>query len=293
MKILSFPQENLKKGILYTLIGWFCFACLYALSKVVDEQTNLSTVLFFRSLVGLLFASAFVLPKWKQRGRPNSFKGLFFLSSMSVLNIFLVLLSINYISLVNATLLDNTAAFFVPIIALVCFKTKIEPKAWVAILLGFIGVMFILGPSKGIIHIGALYGLLAGLTLALYIVAMRLNGEKEELFTFLFYFYLIAVVSLLPFLLYRPQIDNCCTLLALIAMGVLSLSGQVALFHGLKFGKVHQLAPICYSLVVFSGIFEWILWGQVPKPLAYVGIVCIVAAGVWITQIGRLPKKMD
>ncbi len=58
----------------------------------------------------------------------------------------------------------------------------------------------------------------------------------------------------------------------------------------MKQGKAHQLAPFTYSMVIFSGIYEWLIWGKVPDLIAYIGIILIIASGIWIVIISPPAK---
>ena len=170
-------------------------------------------------------------------------------------------------------------------------KKPIESKLWPALIAGFIGIILILNPDRRIFDWGAVYGLLSGVWLAFTLVFLRSTSSKETVFHFIFYFFTIAAVITFPFALADWKIEGVQTLLLLIAFGSLSLIGQMAMFQGLKYGHVHELAPLSYSLVVFSGIFECLVFNRAPQPFAYLGIISIIGSGVWVAWSSRVPKN--
>jgi len=283
-------HQDLKKGIVLCLFAWFCFSSLYTVGKLLGDHTNLSTILFFRNILGFFLALPWIFKHWPQGLAVKNFKSLFLRSLAGLLNLYFIFLAVQKISLVDATLLNNTAPLIVPFIVLFWLKIPLSIKVWPAIILGFIGVALILQPTKLEANLGVLYGLLSGLCLAFSIVTIRVSTRHESFYTFTFYFFGIGLLLTAPFAIANWQVDDLWTLAGLLAIGLFSLLGQVGLFYGLKLGKARQLAPIAYSLVVFSGIYEWIIWGVVPATMFYIGMALVVAAGLWIVFESRPVK---
>jgi len=286
----SFHKPNLKKGIVLVLCSWLCISTLYMLSKLIQQQTTVSTMVFFRSIVGLMIILPWTIKNWPKSLEIHNIKIVTFRSIIGLLNLVFIFLAVRQISLVNTTLLCNSAPFFVPLILWLWLRKPINHKLWPAIILGFIGIALILEPDRRLFNIGAAYGILSGICLALVLITTRMASRKESIYNFILYFFAIGSIASCPFALASWKIDGWVTLLSLIAIGVLSFVTQIFMFHGLKYGKVHQLAPFSYSAVIFSGIYELLIWGNVPKPTAYLGIAFIIAAGVWIVYLSRVPK---
>lgn len=260
------------------------------LSKVIGDQTTIPTMLFFRNVLGLVIIIPWIVKYWPKSTRLNNPKIVLLRAIMGLTNLCLIFLAIQKISLVNTTLLNNSAPFFVPIIVWFWLRKPLDFKLWPAIVVGFIGIALILQPDKRILNMGALYALLSGVCLAVSLITMRLSSRSETLHSFLLYFFGIGFIITLPFAALDWKIENGLTLLGLLSMGLFSAIGQILLFHGLKLGQARQLAPFTYATVIFAGIYEWLIWGVIPKPIAYFGIVLIIAAGIWIVYTTRPPE---
>lgn len=265
---------------------------MYMLSKLIGGQTTVPTMLFFRNVMGLVVVLPFLFKKRLKALEIKNWKIVLSRSLLGLINLFLIFMAVRKISLVNTTLLNNSAPFFVPFVLWFWLKIPINHKMWPAILAGFIGIGLILQPDKKIFNVGAAYALLSGIFLAVNLVMMRLTSKSENLFSFLLYFFLIGGVITLPFALLDWKIDGFGVLIGLLSIGLLSCLGQVFLYHGMKWGKAHQLAPFTYATVIFSGIYEWLIWGRVPDAIAYVGMVLIIASGIWIVIVSPPPKEM-
>jgi len=290
MKFFRFHEHSLKKGIILVLLGWLSLTTSYAIVKAIENYTTVPTMLFFRNLFGGAFLLPWVIAKWPKSMKVKCLKIVLFRSVMGLLNLFFIFMAIDQISLVNTTLLNNSAPFFVPFILWFWIKAPINHKLWPAVLLGFIGIALVLEPDERIFNIGAFYGILAGLCLAFTIVTMRMTTHDETMRTFLSYFYFVGLAATLPFALMNWKIETGWILIGLISLGLFSALGQICLFQGLKFAKAYKLAPFSYSSVIFAGLFEWVFWGVIPKPVAYLGMLFIIASGAWIVWISRTPK---
>ncbi len=264
---------------------------MIVISKLIGDQTTVPTMLFFRNIFGLFLVIPWIVKYWPKSLEIQNIKVVTLRSLMGLLNLFFIFLAVEKISLVNTTLLNNSAPFFVPIIVWFWLKVPINHKLWPAIITGFIGIALILQPDKRILNLGAVYALLSGVCLGMTLVMLRMTARSENLYSLLLYFFTIGLVITTPFAILNWKIENGLTLLGLLSIGLFSAFGQVFLFTGLKHGKAHQLAPFGYATVIFSGIYEFLFWGVIPPPIAYFGMALIIASGIWIVYLGRLPKK--
>lgn len=287
-----FQRHDLKKAIPLVLLSWLCFSTLYMISKLIETKTTVPTMLFFRNVFGLIAITPIIIKKWPKIFEVKNLKVVLIRSFMGLLNLFFIFLAVQKISLVNTTLLNNSAPFFVPFIIWFWLKVPVNHKLWPAVITGFIGIALILKPDEKIFNVGAMYALASGLCLALTLVTMRMTTKSERLPNFLLYFFSIGAIITLPFAIFNWRIDNFVTLIALISIGLFSFTGQIFIYHGMRYGKANQLAPFTYSAVIFSGIYEWLIWGRQPDWIAFIGMFLIIASGVWIVYISPPPKDI-
>lgn len=285
-------RHDLRKGILLTTISWFCFATLWTIAKLIEEKTTLSTMLFFRNSVGSISLLPWIIKDFPKSLHMGNYKIVLFRSFISLVTLVFVLLAVERITLVNATLLTNSAPFYVPIFVWIWFKSPIRHALWPAIFAGFVGIMLILEPDSRIFSMGSLYGILSGIGLAISTISIRIATKSETISTFLFYFFSIALLLTLPFSIADWKIEGLSTFFGLLGMGALSLIGQYFSFFAFKHGKSSQLAPFCYTSVLFAAIYSWILWNEVPTLIALIGACFIILAGIWIVVVSKPPKEL-
>ena len=287
MKHLEKPHPDLKKGIFLALLGWLSISTVYMLTKFLGDQTSIPTVLFFRNFIGILIVLPWIFFNFPHSVQISSLKKIILRAILSLLNLCFMFLAVRKISLVNATLLSNSAPFFVPFIIWLWHKIPINHKLWPIEIIGFMGIFLVLKPTEGIFNTGSIYALLSGLCFAMILVLMRELAHSENIFAFMFYFCLFGGLLSLPFAFFYWKIESGWTLLSLIVLGALASLSQFFSFYALRYAKSRQVAPFMYGSVIFSGIYEWILWDRQPHLIAYVGIILVISSGAWLVYVNR------
>ena len=102
--------------------------------------------------------------------------------------------SADELTLAEATLLSYTSPVFIPCIAWLWLGEAVSIKNWIAVLLGFGGIVLILRPGSGIFNVTALVGICAGLSVGLAAVTIRRMSDTETPGTMVFYFTLISTL---------------------------------------------------------------------------------------------------
>jgi drug/metabolite transporter (DMT)-like permease len=283
------PFYHLKWGIFYILIAWFFFTCMATVSRFASQTVPLPAIVFFQNFVGWVLIIPWMFKQgWKSLHTQRF--GLIFLRSVGGLLAFTCLfMAVRKTTLVDAVLLNNAAPLLIPFVMWIWLKVPINHKLWLGIILGFLGILFILKPGKEILDPGALFGLGAAICSSFVMVSVRILSYTERHHTILFYYFLIASLLCLPFTLYywKPVIEI--EWIELACIGLLSYLGQWAFMRAFHHALPSQLGPFCYMAVVYSGLIEWALWGKVPDLWAWCGIFLVCAGGIWTIQFSKMP----
>ena len=106
-----------------------------------------------------------------------------------------VFIAVQHLSVADATLLLNTAPFFIPFLVLFLFKERVKPLLWLGIIPGFVGIIFILNPSASLFQWYALLPLLSGVGIAVVFISLRrLHHHGQPLLRILFYLFFFSTV---------------------------------------------------------------------------------------------------
>ena len=144
------------------------------------------------------------------------------------------------------------------------------------LIIGLIGVYLVFRPSYDSVEIGLLVALLSGLFSACLFVATR-HIAHEPFLRILFYYFLIIALCLSPTLFFHWTTPPSLVWLLFLGSGVCLVAAQIGLVMGLRRASSQDAAPFIYTSVIFSGLIDWIVWGNVPDLIALLGmgVVCL------------------
>ena len=191
----------------------------------------------------------------------------------------------------TAPLADVYGAFFVGptaaiVLARLLLKEVVRPREWVAVLLGFAGVLLIVRPT-GTISPGLLWALASGLSFGGFLVATRwaagtapplaqLTGQLFFGFAFLLPLGIGDVVS---FGIEAPG--------WLVTMALVSALANLLQLFAVRHARAVVLAPVVYLQLVAATAFGWTLFGDRPDGWTFAGLAVILLAGLARVPLGR------
>ncbi|MEK7340257.1 MAG: DMT family transporter [Candidatus Rhabdochlamydia sp.] len=284
-------NQHLKYGIGYILVAWFFITAMATLSRFASSHISLPVVIFFQNFISWITVLPWIFKHgWKALHTKHM--GLIIVRSLAgLLSFSFLFLAVQRTSLVDAVLLNNAAPLLVPFVAWIWLKLPINHKLWPGIICGFLGILFILKPGKEIINPGALYGLAAAVTLSIVMIALRRLSHTDRNHTVLFYYFLFSSLLCLPLSIYWWTTPNFLEWMQIVCIGILSAAGQWCLVRAFHHAKPSLLGPFCYVAVIYSGFFEWALYGKIPDWMGWVGIFLVCLGGIWTIRFSRLPSK--
>ena len=212
-----------------------------------------------------------------------------------------------FMSLSVAATALYTIPLFIAIFSAALIGEPVGLKRWLAILVGFAGVLVILRPAADDFSPLALLPVLAAALYALAAIVTRSKCAHEDslsiatvlnLCLLLTGFIGVVAVGLipgavdatLPFLL-GPWVElKAETWAVIVLLGILMVAQSIGV------AKAYQIAPPAiigtfdYSYLVFAGLWGFVFFGEVPDGLTVIGIGCILAAG-WMVVWGGQAKS--
>jgi drug/metabolite transporter (DMT)-like permease len=285
-------KPSLIVGIFLTIGAYFFFAIS---STCVRELKSISSmeIIFFQSFIPLLCLLLF------------SRKGLNILSPVSIpahlvrdlfgiASFFAYFQAIKYIDLIDATVLSYTAPFYIPMIWSIWAKEKINKEVWWVILLGFIGILFILKPGTSIFKISSFLGITSGIFSSLSLTAIGiLNRKKESMSNIMFYFFFISTIISMPFTFFSWSSPSLTQWLLLLSIGITNFFAQIFLTKAYSHGTASYLSPLSYTIVVFTSFFSWIIFNKPPGLLSFAGMIFIIVGGSLTYILKKKPANLS
>jgi drug/metabolite transporter (DMT)-like permease len=282
-QIVNNRSNLLAKGVSMAFLAYFSLALMNLCGKALSDIPT-PVLTFFQFFSGLLFMLPVALKHGRHGLKMQQPRLIFLRAFWGLLNVSALFFALQHIPLVDAVVLQNTVPLFVPLILLFWLKKSVPKRLWIALLLGFVGVIFIIKPSMHTINIGVLAGLASGIFGALSMLSISLLKDRgESTLRISFYMMLINSVLMLPF--FMMHLDILPTLqwhhwVLLCSIGLFTLLTQTLTTHAFTYASTPLVSSLSYSVVVFSGLLGWIIWGHVPDWLSLAGIFAVIMGGV-------------
>ena len=286
-------KSNRLKGIFFIILSAFGFAVMSAFIKLSGDLPNIQKV-FFRNLVSAIIALFLIIKhKGSFRGKKENRKILIYRSLFGTIGIIFNYYAIDNLVLSDANMLNKISPFLVVVFCALILKEKINLKQILAIIVAFIGALFIVKPSFDIRVVPYIIGFLSAVFAALAYTCVRMLGNKEEYYTIVFFFSTFSLVTVLPMFIYVYEPMTTMQFVYLILAGIFASLGQFGVTLAYKYAPAKEISIFDYSNIIFSAILSIFLFGVYPDKLSVVGYFIIFAAAFYMFLYNKRQDKLS
>jgi drug/metabolite transporter (DMT)-like permease len=282
--MLTFKSKE-SIGILFAILAYFSFSFLDATQKTLVIYYSVFQLL----LIKYFFVLTLSLIESKRKKNISFYKSKnikmqIFRSVLSVLESGFFVLSFKYLSLADAHSVGSLAPVIVVALSAIILKEKVSTKTWIAIFIGFIGVLIILRPTSSIFDPKALLPLVAAFVLGLYQIITKKVSEQDPTEVSLFYTSIIGIItmSFLAPSFWKP-IDSSSYILFL-AIGVFFSLGIYLQIIALSKARASIIQPFHYTLIFWAIILGYIFYDDVPDIFTIIGALIITISGIFVIK---------
>ena len=274
------------KSFRWMLLATFSFSIMGLCVKLNSTSFNEYELVFYRSFVSLIILV--VLMKKNDIAIKTKYVWFHFLRSfIGFLSLLLFFYAITKLPLSTSMTLNYTSPIFLGLMIPLLMKQKFNSSSLFLLLIGFLGIVFILKPVFNHNWFAGLMGVLSGFGAAIAYIMVAKSGQlKEPDLRTVYFFTLIS--SILSFCLMLKEdinpISFDISLIYLLLLGVSATIAQIAITRAYREGKTLNNAAYSYMTVIFSvGWGIWIFQESLDW-LTMVGILLIFLAGVFINK---------
>ena len=269
-------------GFLYMFLSVCTFSVMDLLVKWSSDYPT-GEVLFFRGFFGLL-PTYFLIPKNKlktfyttERSKEHLFRCL-----MGLMALIAIVVALRELPLAVVVSLSYAAPLFITVLSIFLLSEKVGVFRWLAVIIGFIGVIIIAEPGfKGMNYLYFL-PLIFCIGMAFVTIMIRKLSTTEPIWLISIFFTItisIAGLATIPMGWIMPNFQDF-ILLALI--GVTGGSANLFLTQSYKLSEVSLVAPLKYLALVFAIFFGYFIWNEIPTIKTLIGASLVVLASLII-----------
>lgn len=286
-------HENLK-GILFMLLAMATLSLMDAVMKDLSGHYAPLQVACLRGLVSLPFVIAWVYYRERGFGTLIRIRWPWHLARgvLAVVMLTSFIYGLRSMPMSATYTLFFVAPLIITALSVPLLKETVDWQRWLAILIGFGGVLIVLQPGFGSVGIGAFAVLIGATCYALNAITVRILGRTDSTAAMTFWF--TAMLALGAGILAAPdwQPLRIADTGRLIALGVTGAAGQYFLTEAFRRGQVSVVAPFEYTALFWGVMLDLLIWGQLPGPLVFVGAAVIVGSGLYLIRRERITQPV-
>lgn len=269
-------------GIFMMFFGDFMFAVNDIMGKWLAGTFSAGQIVLVRSLAALLV----LVPMLLKGGAPSLIRlekpgTQFSRVGLATAEIVFFYMAIRFLPLADVMTFYLAGPIYVAAVSPWLLGERVSRRQWLAIAIGFVGVVVVLRPGSGSLSWPALISIGGSLCYAMMVVQSRqLRGTPDRVLVFWQTIGALVIgAALAPFGWVTPSLAD---LVMLAALGVISMTAHLCIARSLKLAPAAVVAPIQYSLLLWAILFGWLVFGDRPHPSMLVGAAVIVIAGLMV-----------
>lgn len=272
-------------GISFMLLAGLLFVLLDSMAKTLAQDYASVQVVWARFSGHLLVVAGYFLLRggvgkrlMKTESLPGQLlRGVLLLGASTFAYTALAKLPLLQVHVINFT-----SPLLVTLLAIPLLGERLDLRRGAAVLIGFSGVILAIGPTDWRSDPVVFYPFGMALCFALYQLSTRRFGRHDAPLTSLFYAGLAgALLSsiVVPFF-WTPIASK--DIWLFVGIGLLGAGSQFGLIQAMRFAPASLASPFLYAQLIWSSLFGFLLFGDLPGLNTYLGAVLIVAAGLYI-----------
>ena len=273
----------------------FISVCAFSIMDVIVKWSDdypMGQVLFFRGFCGII-PILFLIPKdryfdFYKTNRPILHFKRCFAGLIALISIFIALRNLPLATVVSITF---AAPIFTTIFSIFLLNEKVGLYRWLAVLVGFVGIIIISEPGFSSLNLYYIYPIIFCLGLSYVAIAIRKLSSTEPVWLISFFFS-FSIMILSFFSLYENWIFPSLIDLTLLSMiGILGGLANLWLSQSYKLSEVSLVTPLKYLALVFAIIFGYFIWNEIPTLKTLLGAVLVILSSFIIFRREMILKK--
>ncbi len=253
---------------------------------------------FLRYAMGLLVLLPLVFWRGWRHYIAKDIKGQFWRGGMHSLALVLWFLALPRIPLADMTAIGFTGPIFIMIGARLFFGEAMRWDRWLATVLGFAGVLIVVGPKLG----GSLSGTISGTSVsgasgvwhlvmlasapmfaASFLITKALTRTETAGVILVWQAVIVTLLSL-PLALWAWQAVTPAQWLGFLGCGVLGSAAHYCLTRSFAATDISATQSLKFLELLWSAFFGYVLFADVPTRTTLLGGAVIAAATLWVAR---------
>ncbi|HVH78610.1 MAG TPA: DMT family transporter [Stellaceae bacterium] len=277
--------DNIRLGILYMIASVFLFSIQNAIGKLLAESYPIPMLVFFRSFIALLPSLILVMRAGGLRVmQTNRLGGQFgravIWGGSNVASFF----AYHLLPIADAVALTFAAPLFLTALSYPIIKERVSRERWIAVSVGFIGVLIMARPSGAENAIGVAGAIACAVCNAVGTLTVRdlcRTEHSASIVTWTAIFMTLMALPPLPFYWKTPTLPD---LALFCSIGLIGGVSQYMATLALSHAPAASVSPFNYTGLIWSSVIGLVVWGDWPTPPIVIGAAIVTLTGLYLLR---------
>lgn len=291
----AYQANRVRLGIVSVLVGSLLFTTMDAIMKILTQHYPVVQAQFLRNFVATWYFTVFFIA----RRQPvfTLYPGWHLVGLRGLLGLvlgYLFFQSLKFLDLASATTLVFTYPIFVTLLSGPVLGDSVSAWRWSAVLLGFIGVAWILQPGSSLLQPAALMPLGTAVLLAVILIVVRFIPPSTSTLWVTYFASWSSLVGITPFALWHwVPLHWADHGVLILSLGLIGLLGSFFMNIAFRYAPAAVVASFDYAAILWATLYSTIMFQEQPPALLFPGMALIISAGVLITWREATPRSTD
>jgi drug/metabolite transporter (DMT)-like permease len=288
-------------GVSFVMLALLIFSLQDIAIKWIGGSYPILEIVIFRTLIAIPGTLLFFYLEG-QRGLPTTKR-----PRLEIVRGFCLFLSFTThmmglaaLPLAEVAAIRNSAPLLITLLSVVLLSEKVGPRRWLALIVGFVGVLLIVRPGAVSFNLGSLFMLLSAFFYALVTMLTRQLHTTDSSATMAYYgslVYLVVALILVPLTIVTSEINAHPSLaflfrdwamptfwdwLIMSGLGLVWASGMYCMARAYSLTFASVIAPFEYVTLLINVLWGFLIWREVPTWLTWIGGLLTIASGLYI-----------
>jgi drug/metabolite transporter (DMT)-like permease len=281
------------RAVLYMMAMVACFSILETTAKYLSRWYPVPMVVWCRYFVHTALILALLAPRIgfalvRTRQPAGQFVRAALLMGSTLFNFS----ALSFLPMAEVKAISFVSPLLVTVFAVWLLYERVSPARWFAVATGFLGVLFIVRPGSAMLQWPALLAIGAALCYSLYQIMTRKFSASESPLTTFFYTAVVGCLLMtlvVPMFWRTPELRHVPLLLLL---GVAGGAGHYVLIKAMELADASFLSPLGYTQLIWATLLGFLVFGDLPDAIAFLGMLVIVASGLYVA-LGHRAKPRE
>lgn len=272
-KVSNFKNNSKYKGIMFIILSAFFFSLTNMFVRLAGDLPSVQKS-FFRNFVAAIISLVIIIKnKESLVVEKKNIKFLLLRAILGTIGILCNFYALDHLVMSDATMLNKMSPFFTLIACWIVLKEKLSPTQVIAIVIAFIGSLFVIKPSfSNVLIIPSIIGFCGGMASGTGFSFVRLLGKKGvKGIIIVFFFSAFSCLLTLPYIVMNYHPMSMKQLVILLFTGLAAAGGQFSITTAYYYAPAREISVYDYFQIIFAAIIGFFVFNQVPDKYSWIG----------------------